>query len=99
MLTRTCRRSKQDQHRLRERLEIIVAIYLRLIVYRDLAEDLQEENVRIDARIRFTHSRLSIDRSIDRLAHLHAYHSINEEKHYNKKGDIRQSLKGLDERP
>lgn len=33
------------------------------------------------------------------VAYLHAYHSVNEKEHYNEKGDIGQSLKGLDKRP
>lgn len=33
------------------------------------------------------------------IAHLHAYHSVNEKEHYNEKSDVGQSLEGLDKRP
>jgi len=37
----TCCRSKQNQHGLRKGLEIVIAIYRRVVVYRDLSEDLK----------------------------------------------------------
>jgi hypothetical protein len=65
---------------LRERLEIIVAIYLRVVVYRNLTKDLKEDSARSSVCI-------CVCQSID-FTHLHAYYSVNEKEHYDEKGDI-----------
>lgn len=61
---------------MRERLKVVVTVYGRIVVYRDLSENLgKNDNVKRD---NFVEER---ERKV-RVLYLHAYYRVDEKEHY-----------------